>query len=291
MFWKKKKVAETKAVETSQDEIDLQTIISNAQDDELLDTQNQSSTAFNKAESTLELNKHVEKQKMNSAKTVAEYLKNMQNFESDRIEFIKRQNKIAWRVAAGACLITVFTLGAMASMMPLKTVAPFIVRVDNNTGETDVVDPLSNGQETYEEKLNKFWTQQFVMLRESYYWSTLKDSAGRLELMSTSSVFNQFQSYLNGAKSPLTLFKSTRSVKVEIKGTTFFETDGEVFAQTRLTKTVIDNAGVPVDMYPVTHWIATSTFDYQKEIKREKEEQVNPLGFQVTSYRIDPVQD
>ncbi|EGU31279.1 TraE/VirB8-like protein [Vibrio ichthyoenteri ATCC 700023] len=292
MFWKRKKTDdENQSVELLQPESDLDTLIAESELDESSSSKNK--PELKTIENVLDENKHIEKQKMNGSatKAVAEYLKQMQNFESDRVEFIKQQNKFAWRVAIGACLISCLSIGAVISVLPLKTVVPFLVRVDNNTGETDIVNPLSNGQETYEEKLNKFWTQQFVNMRENYYWSTLKDNAARLELLSTDDVFKQYQSYLNGVNSPLNKFKTTRSVKVDIKGTTFLETNGQIFAQTRLTKTVIDNAGLPVALFPVTHWIATSTFDYKKEIKREKEEQINPLGFQITSYHIDPVQD
>jgi type IV secretion system protein VirB8 len=177
-------------------------------------------------------------------------------------------------------------------MLPLKTVAPYLIRVDNVTGELDLVDPLSNAKESYEEKLDRFWINTFVLLRESYYWSTIEGVEEKVNLLSTDNVFREYQSYLFGANSPLKLFQNRYSIKVDIKGTTFFKTkDNSIIGQTRLTKTVIDNTGKPVDLYPITNWIATSTFDYKKEIKREKEEQVNPLGFEITSYRIDPVKE
>ncbi|TLS73431.1 virB8 family protein [Photobacterium damselae] len=287
MFWKKNKKDNTQAIETSQDELELEQIIANANDD-ILDEPNEN---FDKSKATLEANKHIEEKKGNNNKSIAEYLKQMQNFESDRVAFIKNQNKLLIRGCILLSLITVSSLIAFANVYPLKTVVPYLIRVDNATGELDIVNPLANGKDTYDEKLNRFWIQQYVTLRESYYWSTLEDSLGRMKLLSTDSVFRQYETVLYGVNSPLKQFKNTRSVKVQIKGTTFFENDGKVFAQTRLSKTIIDNAGKPVDIYPVTHWVATSTFDYKKEIKRANEEFVNPLGFEITSYRIDPVKD
>lgn len=222
-------------------------------------------------------------------KAVAYYLNQMRNFESDRIESVKRERKNAWYVAGGASVIALLTMIGFVSILPLKSFSPYVLRVDNNTGQVDIVNPMEDAKDTYEERVNRFFIQSFVQLRESYHWASLKKNVEDISLLSTDSVFNQYQSYLYGANSPMNMFKNNLSVKVDITGTTFFDADGKVFAQTRFTKQVIDNAGLRVDAYPVTYWMATSTFDYKKEIKRAKEEKVNPLGFQITSYNVDQV--
>lgn len=280
MFFKKKKKTDSEEIKESKDELELNSIIARNQTDN--DKPPEKDDIF--AE-----NKEIETARPTATQVIAQYLKEIENFENDRVLYVKKQNKIAWRVAIGACVITVFTLGAMASILPLKTVVPYVIRVDNATGEQDIINPLANGKDSYEEKLDKYWIQQFVLLRESYYWDTIKFNVEKVELLSTPQVFEQYTNYIYGQKSPLNVFENNNSVKVDIKGTSFIETDGKIFAQTRFTKTVIDKAGKEVSLYPVTHWIATSTFDYNKEITRKKEEDINPLGFEITSYRVDPV--
>jgi type IV secretion system protein VirB8 len=288
MFFKRKKKSVAESSEN--DTPNLDDIINSSSEN---DDHFESDKPPHNIDDVLKKNKLMQnKNNQTSPKVVAEYLKQMQNFESDRIVFIKKSNTVAWRVAASACFVTALSIGAMVSMLPLKTVAPYLIRVDNVTGELDLVDPLSNAKESYEEKLDRFWINTFVLLRESYYWSTIEGVEEKVNLLSTDNVFREYQFHLFGANSPLKLFQNRYSIKVDTKITTFFKTkDNSIIGQTRLTKTVIDNTGKPVDLYPITHWIATSTFDYKKEIKREKEEQVNPLGFEITSYRIDPVKE
>ncbi|WRR76339.1 type IV secretion system protein (plasmid) [Escherichia coli] len=44
----------------------------------------------------------------------------------------------------------------------------------------------------------------------------------------------------------------------------------------------------PPPGYRATEWISTISFDWDKDIKTEKERLVNPLGLQVLSYQPDP---
>lgn len=280
MFFKKnKKEKIVEVIKESKDELELNAIINQSKIEE---TSQSNDDKFS-------INEKIEEAPPTSSKIISQYLKEIENFEADRILFVKKQNKIAWRVAIGASVITLFSLGAMISMLPLKTIVPYVIRVDNVTGEQDIINPLANGKDTYDEKLNKFWIQQFVMLRESYYWSDIKNTLAKVELLSTATIFDQYTYYLYGQNSPLNAFENNLSIRVDIKGTSFINTDGKVFAQTSFTKTVIDKKGQEMSLYPVTNWIATSTFDYKKEIKRKREEDINPLGFEITSYRVDPI--
>lgn len=275
-FKRKNKTPENDEIIESQDERDLEKIIH--QTDTVHAEINQSS------DDIIHESEELERQRPSSTKLIAQYMKDIENFEKDRVLYVKKQNKIAWRVAGGACLLAVLTLGAMASMLPLKTIAPYVIRVDNVTGAVDIVNPMADHTETYEDKLNKFWVQQFIYARESYDWSSVGINVERVKMLSDTKVFNQFSNFFYSEKAPINVFQDNYSIRVNILGTTFIETDNKVFAQTRYTKTVIDNNGKPVNSYPVTNWQATSTFNYNKEIIRKAEEDINPLGFQITSY-------
>ncbi|MGD6739550.1 virB8 family protein (plasmid) [Photobacterium leiognathi subsp. mandapamensis] len=275
-FKRKNKTPENDEITESQDERDLEKLIHET--DSVHIEVNQSS------DDIIHASEKLEQQRPSSTKLIAQYMKDIENFEKDRVLYVKKQNKIAWRIAGGACFITVLALGAMASMLPLKTIAPYVIRVDNVTGAVDIVNPMADHQSSYDEKLNKFWVQQFIYARESYDWANVGINVERVKMLSNTTVFDQFIHFFYSEKAPINVFQDNYSIKVNILGTNFIETDNKVFAQTRYTKTVIDNNGKPVDSYPVTNWQATSTFNYDKEIIRKAEEDINPLGFQITSY-------
>ena len=226
-----------------------------------------------------------------SRKAVAEYITQMKNFEADGIAVIKKQNVFLKKLIVGLMVVTGGSVFAVAGLTPLKTVEPYLIRVDNLTGAADVIHPLQNETKDYDEKQARHWLIRSIFERESYYWSTVQASYDSFKLFSTSHVFQQYESYVFSDKSPVKVFEDNKSIKVKHRGTTFINTNGSMVAQVRLSKTVIEKDGKPSSMYPVTYWMATATFDYNKKIKRQSEEDINPLGFQLTSYRIDAITD
>lgn len=237
----------------------------------------------------LEHNKEMQtKGKASGAAEVAKYLKELQNYENDQLSELKGQRKKAMIFGMAGWGLAFLTVIGILSMLPLKTVVPYVIRVNNVTGETDIVNPLSKGKETFDSKLTKFWISQYIEYRESYSWQLTKFNSSAVELMSTDKTFNQYQAKLLGVNSPLQVFKKSKNVVIENKGTVFIGEKSDI-AQTRFTKTVVDTNGIPDPRYPVTNWVAITTWDYNKEIKRKWEERINPLGFQVTSFKVTPV--
>lgn len=241
------------------------------------------------AKETLQKNAELEEAKNPVAAVVSEYLKQMENFEADRVQLVKDQLKFSKKVSVAFCVFAILAIGAVVSLAPMKTIEPYVIRVDNNTGFTDVVAPMSDKAETYEEKINRFWLGQFVHYREGYYWNTVEDSYNKVSLMSDDKVFSQYQTFIFSNASPVKVHAEDKSIKVDIQGITFLDTPTGQVAQVRLTKTVQDKNGANSTLYPVSSWLATITFDYEKEIKTKGDEQINPLGFRVVSYRIDAI--
>ena len=50
-----------------------------------------------------------------------------------------RSSKLAWTVAAIACLIALLAVAAVAGLTPLKQPVPVVIRVDSSSGIVDVV--------------------------------------------------------------------------------------------------------------------------------------------------------
>jgi type IV secretion system protein VirB8 len=82
---------------------------------------------------------------------------------------LNKSNKRAWIVAFCFTSVAVLEAFALIAVMPLKTIEPFVIRVDNNTGYTDVVSTLTNTQgeieQTAQESLDKFFLGQYIRLR------------------------------------------------------------------------------------------------------------------------------
>jgi len=208
----------------------------------------------------------------------------VKNFEKDNIAIIKRKAKVWMRLAIAEFVVIGLLASAIIVMAPLKTAVPFLVRVDNNTGYTDIAPQLSNAQETYQEAEAKYFLTKYVINYESYDWQTIQAQSEIIGLMSSPKVAGQYNTAIRAENSPLNILKDQYKIKVKVKPVVFLKPD---LAQIRFTKMVLDNNGNPAPEFRTTDWIATIPFDYNKKIKTESERQINPLGMQVLSYRVD----
>ena len=53
-------------------------------------------------------------------------------------------------------------------LMPLKTVAPYVIKVNESTGMTEVLSIANKRDIPVNEMMNKYWLSQYVLARETY---------------------------------------------------------------------------------------------------------------------------
>ncbi len=81
---------------------------------------------------------------MVSADELKTYFEKARRFDQDRVIQVERSARIAWSVAIVAGILAGASIFAVAALTPLKTIEPFVVRVDNSTGIVDVVSALTS---------------------------------------------------------------------------------------------------------------------------------------------------
>ncbi|PIT54255.1 virB8 family protein [Snodgrassella communis] len=215
-----------------------------------------------------------------------EFIQSAAAFNRSEIDMVRRNSKIAWRIAIGCLVITGMAIGAVAALTPLKTVQPYVIRVDNNTGATDIVTTLKQSEKTYGEVIDKYWLAQYIKYRESYDWQTIQTTYDATMLLSAQPVQQEFAKIYtdNNPNAPHKILKDRFKVIVNVKAISFV---GQM-AQIRFDKQLIPLTGDLSKTTPPQQLIATVAFDYANQPMQEKDRLVNPLGFQITSYRVDP---
>src|ERR1700678_3908424 len=71
---------------------------------------------------------------LTTAPTMEEYFREAQSWDADRAAQFRSSARTAWWVAGAGWSCAVASALALALLMPLKRVDPFVVRVDNSTG-------------------------------------------------------------------------------------------------------------------------------------------------------------
>src|SRR5580704_14811263 len=80
-----------------------------------------------------------------STQSLDDYFAQAASWDSDRYLQAARSERRAWFAALGGWLCALASTLAVALLVPLKRVEPYVVRVDSSTGVVDVVPAYSAG--------------------------------------------------------------------------------------------------------------------------------------------------
>src|SRR6266496_1683703 len=211
------------------------------------------------------------------------YLEESRGLERDYLEELVRSRRAAWRVAAGAAALVAVALAALIALVPLKRVEGFVLRVDNATGAVDLVTTLRDGQTTYGEAVDRYFLNRYVLSREGYDYETLQTAYDATALMSSSEVQREYAALFDGPKARDKVLSNRARIVVRVRSIAPGTTRNT--ALVRFAKRMDRGDGAPE---PEESLVATISFRYVGAAMHEQDRLVNPLGFQVTSYRVDP---
>lgn len=219
---------------------------------------------------------------MVSTDSLKNYFEKARRFDQDRLIQVERSARIAWCVAICASIIAVVSVFAIAGLTPLKTVEPFVVRVDNSTGIVDVVSALTSAAGTYDEAVTKYFAAKYVRAREGYVSSEAEDNFRTVALLSTQPEQTRFATVYRGSnpESPQNIYGRSATSRINIVSISLINAN---VASVRYMQTVTRG-----DDVRTTHWVATLTFSYVNAPMSSTDRLVNPLGFVVSDYRADP---
>jgi len=211
------------------------------------------------------------------------YFDDARRWDQDRLKTAERSKRVAWTVAVLASGVAIAASAAVAALAPLKSVEPYVVRVNQTTGSVDVMTGLTGERGvTYNEAVSKSFLAQYVRAREGYLPPAAQENFQFVTILSTPDEQQRWADLYRATnpQSPQVVVGPDGSATVTIRNITFIN---DKVANVRFSKTV--RLGQEVK---VTDWIATLTFAYTKAPMLESDRIRNPLGFQVDSYRADP---
>jgi type IV secretion system protein VirB8 len=232
--------------------------------------------------------------KKNSPKIDAAVSKSV-DFEVTMSDLAQRSERRAWMVAFCAISMSVILAGGYFYILPLKEKVPYIVLADAYTGMsslTRITDDVVNRRITASEAINRSNITHFILARESFDVTmiNLRDWATVLTMASP----NIAKAYtdlhaLDNPSAPYKIYGRDRAVRVKILSIVLIGgEDGTTpkGATVRFQRTVYNK--VSGQTVPLDSKIATMAFAYKPNLKMDDQYRVeNPLGFQVTDYRVD----
>lgn len=223
------------------------------------------------------------------------------NYEISLADMARRSERRAWFVSFSAITMSLILAGGYFLVLPLKERVPFLVMADAYTGQATVArlsgDFGKNGI-TANEAVNKSNIAHYIVARESYDiaqrnirdWNTIYT-------MSSPDVAKAYTSASYDRRNPgslINVYGPTRAIRVEIVSITLLDRTqdaegpgtGGGDATVRFQRLLVEKSTGVARILDTR--VANLRYNYQKNLALDEKQRFdNPLGFQVTSYRVD----
>ena len=218
------------------------------------------------------------------------------DFETTREQAIRSSEKKAWIIAGFCVLIVILLVVGFIGLLPLKERVPYLVTANPYTGASYITRlPAHDGTTfvTANEAMNKANLASYMVARESYDWNLWdKRDSIIVYAMSSADVRRDWEAqYRDTARSPDTIYGQGKVARVYVKSIVLTAQDvktgvfsGAQVAFDRITFEKASGSRVRGESF-----VATIAFTYLNNLLMSEELRLqNPLGFQVTTYRLDP---
>lgn len=209
------------------------------------------------------------------------------SYEASLRYLVEKSNRRAWFIAFVAIFISIISIIAVCLLTPLKSVEPYVIRVDNTTGMVDVISSVNKTEFISDnEALDKYFTTTYVKLREGYYYNMLQQDYIKTQILSSPEVSADYMKIYEGTNSRVEILKNKTEIDIEISSVTLNDSNGMNTATIRFNEIYKDAQSRTVINKKAK--IVTMAYDYSPQtLTNEQERLENPLGFKVLTYRID----
>ena len=210
----------------------------------------------------------------------------------DKYQHVLVQRNVLALIALVSLITALAAVGAVMHLAPLKTVEPYLLEINEKTGITQKVEPVSRKAFAANEAVDRFFISSYVRARETYNFTTTRYYLNMVRVMSAADVFYAYRRSIDpelpGSLSALLGTNGLRTVKfrsISYISNPQFNQAGAAptkIAQVRIITTDSKTGAADVDQY----WVVTIAFQYANLSLNEDEQLMNPLGFNVISYQI-----
>ena len=193
---------------------------------------------------------------------------------------LEKSRKRAWLVAAGFASLAILEAIALVLLLPLKTVEPYTLLVDRQTGYVEELAPLERQIIAPDAALTRSFLAQYVIARESYSPTDLERDYRKVALWTAGEERARYISSMQRSPGSRSAIPGGR-VAVAIVSVSSL---GANRSMVRFTTTDGGRAG---ETSPPQYWVAIIDWRFSGADMSEDDRLLNPLGFQVTRYRRD----
>lgn len=209
------------------------------------------------------------------------YFETSQSWKQDQNNDLRRSQRIAWIIALVATITAAIEALAILWLMPLKTVVPYTLLVDRQTGYVQALDPLEPRSISPDRALTQSFLVQYVLSREGFDRKNVQQDYRKALLWSAETARREYAALMpvTNPQSPLVRLSRGTTIEATVRSISSLS---ERSALIRFDTVQRGNGGAAQSPQP---WVAIVDFRFSKAPLSVDDRYLNPLGFQVTRYR------
>lgn len=212
------------------------------------------------------------------------YYAQAQSWAQDIQDLLRASRRRAFIVAGAATLVAVLEAIALVALMPLKTVVPYTITVDRQTGYIETAQGLQPGSLSQDVAVNQAFLAQYVLARETFDVTDLQNNYREVASWTGGPARDQYIRAMqkSNPQAPENLYDAATVVKITVKSISLLSHTSALvrFDAERMS----GGGGAPSQRQP---YAAVIGFRYTGAPMRNEDRFLNPLGFEVTAYRRD----
>ncbi len=207
-------------------------------------------------------------------------LKATQNWYEERSDKIIVQRNLLMILLIILTSFMVIATLVIAFVVNSKQFDPFVIQLDDSTGRAVIVTPVSSTLLAADDSLTRYFIKKYLVARETYNpvdFTTIARTTVRL--LSTSSVYYNYLGFIrNKDNDPILKYAQDNTTFLTIKSWSKLAQD-KYIVRFSISETSGDRR--------VFNKISVISFSYVPMELTDVELDINPVGFQVSGYRVD----
>lgn len=213
----------------------------------------------------------------------AHYYESAASWAQDTHASLRKSRKTAWIVAGVAVGVAGLQAIAMAFLLPLKQSVPYTITVDRETGYVQTTRGVDLGPLSESEAIAQSFAVQYVLARESFEASDYQDKYKKTLMWSQGPAEAEYlrEWDKNNPVGIRNRVRPTTRIKVTVKSVTIL---GPRSAMVRFDTEQSEGPSSGGMRQP---WVASLTYSFSGKPISEQDRYMNPLGYQIATYRRD----
>jgi hypothetical protein len=140
-----------------------------------------------------------------------------ESWARDREESLRASRRVAWIVAIVALVVALAEAIALIIALPLKTIVPYTLLVDRQTGYVQALDPIEAKRIAPDSALTQSFLVQYVIAREEFDIATVQSDYRKVALWSAENARSDYLSLMQVSNPESPLAQLPRSTLIETR--------------------------------------------------------------------------